>query len=151
MHLAIQLLKASLAVNSKAGSGQQLLVLCDEYSQELQQLQNAEPRLHYQDGKTFVSHYHASATRRWPLIVVLDVNNDLLAHPGLLACARDCAGDKILLWNDQASLSDLLALGFRRLEKTPDTFVFDLYDYKKRPDWFNADNFAHPQRWNALN
>ena len=129
-------------------NGLQALVLCDELSEESQQMLERFPGLQQCSVKNFVSQYRAAAVR-WPLIVVLDTNNEVLALDGFLACIRDSAADRVLLWNDRASLAALLALGFRRLEKTPDFFVFDLYDYKKRPDWFNADKFAHPHRWDS--
>ena len=125
------------------------LVLCDGLSEQLQRIKSRCPGLQHQTLKTFVSQYRQFAGARWPLVMVVDLSHEVLDQDGLLACIRDCAADRVLLWNEQALLADLLAMGFRRFEDTADTFVFDLYDYKKRPDWFNADNFAHPHRWNS--
>lgn len=149
LHPAIKILETFFDKTPAENAGQRALVLCDELPDEFQSLQSRCPGLQHQTVKNFVSQYHTMAIERWPLIVVVDDQNEALALDGFLACIRDCAADRVLLWNDRASLSQLLALGFRRLEKTPDFFVFDLYDYKKRPDWFNADKFAHPHRWNA--
>lgn len=65
----------------------------------------------------------------------------------LLAKLRDTVGGRLILWSEKISLSEALALGFRRLNRTPYLFVFDLSDYKQKPDWFNPDHFAHPARW----
>ncbi len=50
------------------------------------------------------------------------------------------------------TLDEMLSLGFRSLKRYPSAedwrlFHFDLYDYKKTPDWFNPSNWANPERW----
>lgn len=47
----------------------------------------------------------------------------------------------------------MAALGLRPLGFYPDhtdqlaLYYFDLYDYKRTPDWLNAKFWAHPERW----
>lgn len=43
----------------------------------------------------------------------------------------------------------LSALGFRLLKRYQDNtlFYFDIYDYKKVPDWLNSRFWAHPEMW----
>ncbi len=68
----------------------------------------------------------------------------------LLAALRDRVGSRLVLWSGCLALSDALALGFRRYPATQSMFLYDQFDYKRRPDWFNADHFANPEQWDSF-
>ncbi|MEM7255780.1 MAG: DUF6231 family protein [Pseudomonadota bacterium] len=84
------------------------------------------------------------------LVLLDDPGCDLPSFHLMLATLRDTAGARLIVTSNRLSLTGALALGFRRLRHTPGLYVFDLYDYKSRPEWFNAQHFAHPQRWDPL-
>lgn len=80
----------------------------------------------------------------------------------LLAHLRDCLGGRFSVlvpvgewpghvshWQDQ----ELLALGLVRKAIYPRDhgelrlYAYDIAEYKTTPEWFNADYWAHPERW----
>ncbi len=59
-------------------------------------------------------------------------------------------------WSELAStweMADFIAYGMRLLHnyeqhgKRMQMYKFDIGDYKRTPDWFNAKHWAHPERW----
>lgn len=127
-----------------------MLLLCDTVPEVLQPKLVDCPALQQRTFGSFVASPATVADERCPLIVILDIDREVLSHKGLLAFVRDCASGRVLLFSESIVLAELLALGFRRFDNTQGLYVFDLFDYKKRPDWFNADHFAHPHRWDPL-
>lgn len=81
------------------------------------------------------------------LLLIDDEGLDPEGFRHLLALLRDTARGRLILRSFAITMSEALALGFRRLNGAQYLFVFDLFDYKQLPDWLNADHFAHPQRW----
>lgn len=75
------------------------------------------------------------------------------AARALLAALRDRLAAHVVLWLDTARAAvdeeTLRALGYRILARDGAQLQggFDLYDYKDRPDWLNARNWAHPELW----
>ena len=67
----------------------------------------------------------------------------------LLATVRDLIANRLILHSSALVLADALALGFRCVDQAQGVFLFDLFDYKNRPEWFNAEHFAHPHRWDS--
>jgi hypothetical protein len=145
----------ALLNNHGNGTENTALLLCNGLTGTAKQLRSANPQMQHLTIKAFADRCAgikadsspADDEQRWSLIVVVDQKNEVLTHEGLLAYLRDCAGARVLLHSESAALSALLAMGFRRLDGLPCWYVFDLFDYKKRPDWFNAEHFAHPHRW----
>lgn len=127
-----------------------VLLLCDTVPEVLQLMLVDCTALRQQTFESFLAGRATVANQRCPLIVILDVDREVLSYNGLLAIVRDCASGSVLLCSESIVLAELLALGFRRFDDTQGLYVFDLFDYKKRPDWFNADHFAHPHRWDPL-
>lgn len=90
---------------------------------------------------------------RFDLIVLFGGRNKL-QQTHYLSRLRDFSGARIFYFDDQGvfQLSELLALGFKehlwegsRLKSR--WYSFDLDCYKKTPDWFNSDHWAHPELW----
>ena len=146
---------ARLLKNHSSGTENTSLLLCNALTGTAWQLKSAIPQMQHLTIDSFadscvrsqLDSNPADVGPRWSLIVVFDQNSDVLSHEGLLAYLRDCAGARVLLHCESDALSVLLAMGFRRLDGLPCWYVFDLFDYKKRPDWFNDEHFAHPHRW----
>lgn len=86
-------------------------------------------------------------SRRWSLVILVESDRPELLSEAQLAHLRDCAAERVLLCSETIEFSQALALGFRRSKRHPALYVFDLFDYKSTPDWFNAKNFAHPHRF----
>jgi len=74
----------------------------------------------------------------------------------VLAALRDRLAAHVLLWVEGARAPlgepELRALGYRILARDGDQLLcgFDLRDYKDRPDWLNAQHWAHPERWDKF-
>ncbi|APZ44054.1 DUF6231 family protein [Acidihalobacter ferrooxydans] len=73
----------------------------------------------------------------------------------LLALLRDRLAETLYCLADPARWppSRMLALGLQPLGRYPRAggialYHFDLYDYKRTPDWLNARNWANPEQWN---
>ena len=75
-------------------------------------------------------------------------------HDAVLARLRDVLAERVLVMApQQADLTTrLTALGYRMLVRTSQTLIasFDLYDYKQRPTWLNAEHWANPQQWDRF-
>ncbi len=101
---------------------------------------------------------------RFDLIVVIDTLEQLdkAAAEQLLARLRDLHGGRMLTvvalgaHPQHAShweANELLAFGMKSLGTVRETtgeyqiYLFDLFDYKTVPDWFNPRFWAHPERW----
>lgn len=89
----------------------------------------------------------SGVTNKPRLVIIEDDGNEPEKLQPLLAALRDTVPGRLILWSSTLSMSNALSLGFRRLHGIPCLFVFDLSDYKRTPDWFNPDHFAHPDRW----
>jgi len=82
-------------------------------------------------------------------LVLIDGSDfDVKGLQRVLCTLRDQLAGRLICWSESLPMTEMLALGFRRLDAVEGLYVFDLFDYKLRPDWFNAEHFAHPQRWN---
>lgn len=91
-----------------------------------------------------------NAQRQRTLVLIEDQIPGQQIVQSLLATVRDRVGSRLILWSRQLPLSDALALGFRRYPAVDSMFVYDLFDYKRRPDWFNSRHFANPEQWDSF-
>jgi hypothetical protein len=91
--------------------------------------------------------WRAGRTGARQLVLIEDLGMDREDLLCVLAGLRDTVSGQLILWSPRLDLTTALALGFRRLRQTAGLYGFDLFDYKQTPDWFNADYFAHPERW----
>ena len=93
--------------------------------------------------------------QRYPLALVAATLETLPAAAAreLLAALRDRLAAHVVLWLDAArapvSEDGLRALAYRVHARDGTQLLcgFDLYDYKDRPDWLNANHWAHPELW----
>lgn len=94
--------------------------------------------------------------RRHALAIVADPLPAAMAseHDAVLARLRDVLAERVLVMaQQQAALTTrLTALGYRMLAHSSHTLIasFDLYDYKQRPTWLNAEHWANPQQWDRF-
>lgn len=108
----------------------------------------------FRDAHTLFSH---PPEKRYQLALVAGCLDTLPSDAGetLIAALRDlyaetlyCLADPIL-W----PAVKMVALGLRPIGVYPQPttqhalYYFDLYDYKRTPDWLNAKFWAHPERW----
>lgn len=93
---------------------------------------------------------------RQRLGLVTDTLEHLSATQGeaLLALLRDRLAETLycLAEPEQWPPARMLALGLRPLGTYPQgsgvaLYHFDLYDYKRTPDWLNPRHWANPERW----
>lgn len=94
---------------------------------------------------------------RYPLALMAGCLETLPQATGerLIAALRDLYAEEIycLAAPDLWSAPRMVALGMRPLGVYPQPakglalYHFDLYDYKRTPDWLNARHWAHPERW----
>lgn len=69
----------------------------------------------------------------------------------LYACLRDQWCHTCYLYERLSEQASLTELGFQLLQTYADQtalFYFDLYDYKRVPDWLNSRFWANPEMWN---
>lgn len=98
----------------------------------------------------------ARPLHRHALAIVADPLPAAMAHDhdAVLARLRDVLAERVLVMAPQqaALTTRLTALGYRMLVRTSQTLVasFDLYDYKQRPTWLNAEHWANPQQWDRF-
>ena len=98
----------------------------------------------------------ARPVRRHALAIVADLLPEAMAreHDAILARLRDVLAERVLVMAPQqaALTTRLTALGYRMLVRTSQTLIasFDLYDYKQRPTWLNAEHWANPQQWDRF-
>ncbi|OBS08039.1 DUF6231 family protein [Acidihalobacter prosperus] len=95
--------------------------------------------------------------RRYPLVLIAGSLETLSRTAGerLIAALRDIHADTLycLVDADTWPAPDMAALGLRAVGVYPRAagrlalYHFDLYDYKRTPDWLNARFWAHPERW----
>lgn len=95
--------------------------------------------------------------QRLRLGLVVDTLESLPAARGeaLLALLRDRLAETLycLAAPAQWPTARMLALGLRPLGAYPPAaggavlYHFDLYDYKRTPDWLNPRHWAHPELW----
>jgi hypothetical protein len=96
--------------------------------------------------------------QRYPTALVAEALEQLepAAAREMLAALRDrlAAHVLVLIDGERAPLDEqeLRALGYRILARDGTQLLcgFDLYDYKDRPDWLNAQSWAHPERWDQF-
>ena len=115
-------------------------------------------------GRTELTHLSAEAlpaeASRLPrqrLALVVDTLEHLPAAraQSLIAVLRDRLSETLYCLAEPAAWPPerMLALGLRPLGHypqpgAPGLYHFDLYDYKRTPDWLNARNWANPEQWN---
>ena len=81
---------------------------------------------------------------------------DAAAARARIARLRDLEARHVVLWLDldRSPLpeSELRALGFRLHSRdgAQALFGFDLFDYKERPEWLSAAQWAHPELWDKF-
>lgn len=95
---------------------------------------------------------------RQRLALVADTLETLNPDQGaaLIALLRDRLAETLycLAMPAQCPAERMFALGLRPLGTYPGNgggptlYHFDLYDYKRTPDWLNARNWANPELWN---
>lgn len=90
------------------------------------------------------------------LALVADTLEHLPANRGeiLIALLRDRLAETLycLAVADRWPAARMLALGLRPLSVYPRAggmalYHFDLYDYKRTPDWLNPRHWANPEMW----
>jgi hypothetical protein len=91
------------------------------------------------------------------LALVADTLEHLSASRGetLIALLRDRLAETLYCLADpeQWPAPRMLALGLQPFDVYPRDggaalYHFDLYDYKRTPDWLNPCNWANPEQWN---
>ena len=106
--------------------------------------------------KLSLTELDARPIRRHALAIVADPLPAAMAreHDAVLARLRDVLAERVLVMAPQqaALTTRLTALGYRMLVRTSQTLIasFDLYDYKQRPTWLNAEHWANPQQWDRF-
>lgn len=95
--------------------------------------------------------------RRYPLAILVGTLDTLSQASGdrLIASLRDLYADTIYCLADSRHwpTEHMIALGLRPLTFYPQSngelglYYFDLYDYKRTPNWLNPKYWAHPERW----
>ncbi|AOV18026.1 hypothetical protein BJI67_14000 [Acidihalobacter aeolianus] len=92
--------------------------------------------------------------RRYALALLADGLDDLSSDDGrrLIAGLRDLYAETLycLASSERWPTPSMLALGLRPLASYPSSLAlyhFDLYDYKRTPDWLNSRHWANPERW----
>lgn len=98
----------------------------------------------------------AQPSHRYALAIVADPLPAAMVreHDAVLGRLRDVLAERVLVMAPQQETltTRLTALGYRMLVSTSHTVVasFDLYDYKQRPTWLNAEHWANPQQWDRF-
>lgn len=95
--------------------------------------------------------------RRYTLALLVECLEGLAEQEGerLIAGLRDLYAETLYCFAsaDRWPGARMQALGLRPLTSYPRTpgnlalYHFDLYDYKRTPDWLNARHWANPERW----
>lgn len=81
--------------------------------------------------------------------------NQVLARMRDVLTSQYCVALPLSHQNDQSNwqLTDLFSFALSKVASYDDTkpkltlFKYNIEDYKKTPDWLNADNWANPQLW----
>lgn len=95
--------------------------------------------------------------KRYKLALIAEYLDRLPKKAGqrLIASLRDLHAESLYCLTDPMvwSVAEMLALGLEPVHLYPLTtgqlmlYRFDLYDYKRTPDWLNARHWANPERW----